>query len=455
MAHPDSEQLSRWLRSLPVTEDRRTLRHVLECPTCRQQTLAELQRWDADPEVAEVLRYRLPAAAGGSTAGESPATLPASLHHLSMQAVLRAQAEQRSAQRRFEELTALPPARQQLRVRNDPRFRTPALAQRLLEHSQELSFDEPEAGERTARLALLVIGSADPTVYGPRLIADLEGRAWTHVGNTLRMQEDLDGAEEAFREAERLLEGTADPLEEAGYLHRLATLRRVQRRFGDSLHLLQRAAGLYREVGDRPKLAQVLTSLGNQHIDAGEEELAVEPLLEAHQLVDPAGDPRTALYVLHTLTSALLAAGRVLEAQHTYRTARPLYERFPDRVTQVRRRWLEGQLAAGTGRPDEAEALLLEVRRTYAESGQDDQAAAVSLDLAGVYAEQGRGDDLRRLVGELTQVFRTTPVHRDARAAFALLDRAVRQERTAVEVLARIVRRTAAVLRRSRHDHAG
>lgn len=455
MAHPISQDLTRWLKAMSAAGDRRLLRHVLQCSTCREQALADLDRLEDPTALADLLHYP---SRNGAPAPPDPVPddrYAAMFRRFSSQVVSRAQREHQEAVRLFDELMSLSPAQQELKIRNGGRYRSPALAQALLQRSREVGFDEPGEGERLALLGLAAVEAADTQAYGQRLLDDLRARAWSHVGNARRQREDLQGADAAFQHAAEALEGTADPVEEAGFLHMLAALRRMQRRFGEAQRLLQRAAALYREAGDREKLAQVLTSLGVEYLDAAESEAAMEPLLEARQLVEPEKDPRTALYVLHSLTWALLQTDRVLEAQRTYLAARSLYERFPDQFTQVRRDWLEGNLALHTGQAEEAERLLLSARRAYQEAGQSDHAASVDLDLATLYAQEERTEDLRRLMADLTRVFRSTPVRRDARAALALLNTMAQQEQSAREVLVAAARKAVALLKRSRHELGG
>jgi tetratricopeptide (TPR) repeat protein len=333
-------------------------------------------------------------------------------------------------------------------VRNSERFRSLALAQRVLEASHRSGFEEPGEAERLARLALTVIDSVDSAFYGRRLIDDLRARAWAHLGNALRIACRPDAAEEAFRRGAEYLRGTADPMEEAGFQHLLSSLRTLQRRFDEAADLLRSAARLYEEVGDGERLARVLTSLGCHHVDRGSPEAAVEPLLEALRHVDALADPRTALYIHHNLTLCLAETDRFLEAQRMFHTARSLYERFPDLRTQLRRQWLEGILAAGTGRPERAEALFREVQAGFTAAAMPLDAATVGLDLAALYARQERTADLKALSQELTGILFSGRLHREALAALAYFVQAAQRERATLD----LVRRVAAFLRRAETD---
>lgn len=442
MAHPKSEEIVDWLRATAGV-DRGALIHVLECADCRQRAVAELRRQRAESELADVLSYRRPAARQ-----ETEGSFAAGFGRVASRALACAEAEQRQAAALFDELMAHPEPRRDVLVRNSDRFRSLALAQRVLEASRNACFENSRQGEGLARLALVLIESVDRDFYGRRLIDDLTGRAWAYVGNALRLANDLEGAQRAFEAGHAFIEDTNDPMEEAGFLHLLASLRKHQRRFDEAAELLRRSAELYEEVGDDEKLARVLTSLGSQYLDQGNPEEAQQPLLEALRHVDPLSDPRTALYIHHNLTLCLAETGRYLEAQRMFASAHRFYAQFPDRVTQLRASWLEGIIAAGTGQTAHAEAILGKVRADFLTAELPYDAALVGMEMAALYARQGRNTDLRLLAEDLTPVFFSHHLHRDALAALAFFVQAAQRENASLQV----VQRVADYLKSSRFD---
>ena len=461
MGHPKPERIVRWLRSLPGECERDVLLHVLGCAECRQRVLVELRRNHAGGGLADVLEYPTRPHAPAATGSPRPAPdaarretlhdeddLTARFGRAYARALANAEAELRQADRLFDELITHPEARREVLVRNSDRFRSPALAQRVLEASRQLAFDDAREAARLAGLALTILESADPALCGRRLLDDLRARALAYLGNARRLANDLDGADEAFAAGLRYIEDTSDPAEQAGFLHLLASLRKLQRRFDESADLLRQASGLYEEVGDSEKLARVLTSLGSQYIDQGAPEKAEPALLEALRHVDPLADPRTALYIQHNMTLCLAETGRFLEAQRMFRSTQPLYDRFPDRVTRLRAGWLEGILAAGTGRPDHAEELLSRVQEEFATHELPYDAALVGLERAALYARQGRTAQLRRLAEELAPAFFSYGLRRDAMTAVAFFVQAAQHDRATVETIDRVSR----FLKRSRHD---
>jgi len=442
MAHPKSEEIVHWLRSTAGV-DRGALIHLLECADCRQRAVAELRRQQAESGLADVLCYRRP-----SVAEEVDDSFADGFSRVYSRALDCAEAEQRQAAALFDELMAHPEPRRDVLARNSDRFRSLALAQRVLEASRDACFEDPRQGARLARLALVLLESADTEFYGHRLVHDLTGRAWSYVGNALRLANDLEGAQKAFATGSAYVEDTNDPLEEAGFLHLLASLRKHQRRFDEAAGLLGRSAELYAEVGDDEKLARVLTSLGSQYLDRGCPGEALQPLHEALRRVDPQADPRTALYIHHNLTLCLTETGRFLEAQRMFLSAQRFYAQFPDRVTRLRARWLEGIIAAGTGQTARAEEIFTGVRADFLAAELSYDAALVGMELAALYARQGRNADLRRLAEDLTPAFFSHRLHRDALAALAFFVQAAQRESASSQV----VQRVADYLKSSRLD---
>jgi hypothetical protein len=149
-------------------------------------------------------------------------------------------------------------------------------------------------------------------------------------------------------------------------------------------------------------------------------------------LLDPREDPRWFLTVRHNLIVALVADGRPREAFALLFHTRPLYLKLGERIMLLRLRWLEGVVAQGLLRFEQAEAAFHEVRAAFVELGLDYDAAVVTLDLAMVFAQQGRTDDMRRLAMEMMTFFESHQIHREAMAAFLVFCNAAKMETAGV-----------------------
>ncbi len=140
-------------------------------------------------------------------------------------------------------------------------------------------------------------------------------------------------------------------------------------------------------------------------------------------------------------------SGRSREAFALLFHSRPLYLKMGDRMYLLKLRWMEGLVAAGLHRHEQAEAAFREVREAYAGLGLDYEAVMASLDLAGVYVAQGRAEDLLRVAEEALLIVQSRNTHRAALAAILALCGAARQEQAG----GGLVRDVAEFLKRARY----
>ncbi|HMB54521.1 MAG TPA: hypothetical protein VKU40_14485, partial [Thermoanaerobaculia bacterium] len=220
----------------------------------------------------------------------------------------------------------------------------------------------------------------------------------------------------------------------------------------DADALLDRAAFLYREAGDLVGVAKVRVQQGTVARQRGEVTAAIDTLREAVRLAadaskDPAGD-RLRRDAVANLALALCDRDDFSTARMVLVAHRDLFDRAAGDWTLLRRRWLEGRVAAGLGEERQAEEMLAAVRKGFLDRGEGLNAALVTLDLAALHAAAGRAGEVRRLATEMGAVFASRDVGREAVAALALFQQAVAAERIDREVI-RALRRQ---LQRSRFE---
>jgi tetratricopeptide (TPR) repeat protein len=349
----------------------------------------------------------------------------------------------------FAQLLSHTGEQREIMLRNSRRFRTWGLLELVVEQTLEMSLQDARRGEEWGRLALRVADFLEAGRYGAERLEDLRARTLAYVGNALRIQSDLEGADKTFRQAmSHLRRGTGDLLELAIFRDLLASLRRSQRRFPESFKLLHKAVSAFLELGDLHRAGRSLVNLSAALLYAGLTEESVPVLYRALDLIDPKQEPRLLLGAKHNLILVLTDTGRFLEAQRAYREARPIYRRFPEPSIQNRRQWVKGKISRGLGQMCEAESLLLAARDGFMAEDIPYETALVSLDLSLLYAEQGRTAELKGLAAELVPIFASRQIHREALAALAFLQRAVEAERAGIE----LVERVADYLRRARYE---
>jgi tetratricopeptide (TPR) repeat protein len=353
-----------------------------------------------------------------------------------------------------EELLRHPPARQQLLVANSPRFHSRALCEHLVEKSHEAGFQDPARAVEIARLAVSVarlLGDRAEVPEGERCIAprNLEARAWAQLGNALRVRSDHEGAGQAFETARSLLDDDgAGLLDRARVLDLEASLRRDQGRYAEAFQLLDRVVAIYQKLGQWHLLGRALAQKSMVCDEVGDVETEMALLRRALDLLDPQEEPRMFLAARHNLILALNQSGRHREAFSLLFHTRPLYLQGGDRMNLLRLRWLEGSVALGLARVEQAEVAFREVREAFVELDLAYDAALVSLDLAIVYAQQGRTADMRRLAQEMHAIFQSRSIHREAMAALLIFHRVAEMEQAGVG----LVREIAEFLKRARNN---
>lgn len=337
------------------------------------------------------------------------------------------------------ELLEHPSERQELILRNKPRYRTWGVLEQLLERSWAQRWENPDEAERLAKLALEVAARLDPATYTTASIEDLRARSWGYIGNARRLRADLAGATQAFAVAfKHLRHGTREPIEHAVLLDLQASLRRAQRRFPEALRLLRRAFTLFESVGDRHRAGRTLMSMEIVLTYAGCPEKGRPLLYQAIELIDPAQEPHLLLCAWHNLIDGLVDAGRHLEARRLLSRVRPLYVRFPETVGN-RNDWLAGRIALGLRQDEEAEALLVKARAGFLAEDAPYEAALVSLELSSLYARQGRNQEMKQLAAELVPVFSSRQIHREAATALAFWKQAVETESVGLDLVSRLM----------------
>ncbi|MFL6193125.1 MAG: tetratricopeptide repeat protein [Thermoanaerobaculia bacterium] len=446
--HPTPEALEQFLLGLLApTEMREVARHLVDgCLECQDVTTT---LW----EPADVFEDPM-ALAAADLSDEGRDDYDEVLDRV-FDRVVAAEAsllgEQALAARLHNELLQCPAERRHLLLTNCQRFSNRLLCERLIDDSFEAGFNEPHQAIDAGRLAVLLAGHLTPEQCGggDAVLAGLRARAWAHLGNAYRIGSDFDACEQAFAEAEALLsEGGISLIERARVLTLLASWRRVQSRFGEALQLCDRVAAIYKKLGQWSLLGRTLLKKSVVCGEAGDGEEEMKLLRRALDLIDPQTDSRTFLAARHNLIIALHDSGRSREAFALLFHTRPLYLKTGDRMSLLKLRWLEGLVAFGLQRLDQAEAAFREVREAFVEMEVGYDAALASLDLAGVYILQGRTADVRWLAEETLAVFQAHHTHREALAALLTFCNAARSERVELD----LVREVSSSLKRARNQ---
>jgi len=386
------------------------------CPHCRE----ELRRWQVLQEAR----------------GAWPKGVLKALPKVLERHAEEAEAKSKEAARDFQDLMTLPQPERLGKIRRATRkFRGVLLAGKFLDESKRVVPEDPALSYELAETAEAVLQQT-PGIYGT---ADFYARAAAFQGNALRAQGRLKEAQPRFDFARMFIqqEGVTDPLLIAEIDSCEAVLALDRRRFAESEKLLSRSIYLYTIAGEKSQTAHPLLTLGQLQAVKGDFSQAIQTVRAAAETADPA-DRRIALYARHNLARYLCEVGSFEAAAATVQEARDLYKEFPDPFTQLRLAWVEGKIAAGQGRSEEAERSFLTVFQAYIDKSLGYDAALVSIDLALLYAREGRTTELKTLAGRINPIFSAEEVHREAAAALLLFQEAAGREAATVGLLEKL-----------------
>ncbi|HEX4962100.1 MAG TPA: hypothetical protein VF173_14795 [Thermoanaerobaculia bacterium] len=324
-----------------------------------------------------------------------------------------------------------------------------ALCNLLRERAQDAWHTDPARAVELAELAVEVADRLDNLFYGKALTEDARALAWAHLGNACRIASDLRRAEEALGRAEvHHQQGDQDELTRAQILSFKASLRNAQGRFEEAAGLLDQAIAIYRDAKARHlegrALIQKATALGY----AGKLKEAERLIRRGLARINVLEEPRLLVMARHNLIWYLTESGQHEEAQRSLEDTRGLYLNLREQINLVLLRWLEGRIAYGLGRLDEAETALREARDAFIERGIGFDAALVSLHLAAVYAQRRETGAMKKLAAEMLPIFESRDLHPEALAALAVF----RQAAEAEEVTLGLLDEMATYLQRARRN---
>lgn len=180
----------------------------------------------------------------------------------------------------------------------------------------------------------------------------------------------------------------------------------------------------------------------------GEFEGAIEALQRASLMIEHSVEPRLRNTVDFNLAAAYCHVGRHSEAAECVPRIRALAMDLGDHWDLVRLGWLEGRIAAGLGRREDALRLLAQARKAFHKKNMSFDVALTLLEEAVLLLEEGRTVEVKVLAHDLEKVFKSKGVHREALGALKLFHDAAEHE----EATAEQARRVLGFLFRARHD---
>lgn len=315
-------------------------------------------------------------------------------------------------------------------VSNSPLERRVLVVRELVRRSESYRFSDARRMMLHARAAVTVADGLPASAAPAGTLADARAEAWACLANALRLSGDSRAAEEAWSQAEtHLAAGTGDTLVAAKLARLKGVLRLRQRRFGEAVELLERAASAYEGAGELDQAGRTWITLGVAHHESGDLPRAAQGALRGGQLIDRQSSPELAIAALNNLVFYLHQAGHREDAEYFLALIRDLVARQQMEIETLRLRWLAAKMSAAAGRQVQARYELDAVRRGFIDQSLPYDAALVSLELALLYAESGSGLEVERLATEMYPIFLSADLPREATASLLLFVQAVQDRK--------------------------
>jgi len=321
-----------------------------------------------------------------------------------------------------------PQARRLAIIAADPTMHTWGLYDRLLDAAREIAPASPERGIEIALLALAVADQLDPQQHGDARIVDFKAAATAVLGNCKRVAEDFEGARTDLEQALALFEeGTGDPLERANVLSLQGSWNVDLGFFEAGEKLFEQAIQIYEEAGETRLIGRTMlkqaTAVG--YVDP---DRAVSILDEATDYINSITEPLLELCMRHSLALYLNDAGRTQEAIGVLEDSRGLYKQFPNRIFQLRLRWLEGRINRSLQHLREAEETFERVAADFLERGLPQEYLLCSIDLAEVVYAQGDHTRTLQICTSLHRALESWHMHSEGLSVMLLFVSAIRED---------------------------
>lgn len=346
-----------------------------------------------------------------------------------------------AAEELFGKLAKLEVAERLARVTDDLRYQQWGLCQRLLAASRDAWCDDPEAANDHTTVAVAVADLLDPTTYHPQWVSDLRAKAHAYLANTHRILAEFHRAEREFLTAEHhLRRGVRSGRCQAQVFSLKASLLVDQERFVEAGALLEKVEAYYSRAEELRELAR--TQLQQAMVASGQGDYrgAADQCARASSNLDPRQDRRLSILARQNAVHFLTLAGDT-------ERARGLFDALPpaeDRQTELRRKWVEGNLLRDEGQLTLAIDAYGEARRGYWEDGRFYLMALVALEEALTAFDLGDADEMVAMVEEASILLVKAAAKHQALAVLRVLMAAI--ERGAVDraMLVAVTRRVEA-----------
>lgn len=221
-----------------------------------------------------------------------------------------------------------------------------------------------------------------------------------------------------------------------------ASLARDRRQFGRATVLLEKAQHLAADSASPADKGRVFLILAKVRHDLGDAPAALQDLSEALSLLpESLQTPGQAVAALHNLVYLLLDLEQAPRAARLFLDYAWLYSEIDDSMSELRGRWLLGNVLRELGSYGEAVEHLRLVFETFVDLAMPYEASLAGLELALAYAAQHREYQVLTLARELYPVFTAHGVPREATMALLEFVEAAERYQARTELISGVIHR--------------
>jgi tetratricopeptide (TPR) repeat protein/transcriptional regulator with XRE-family HTH domain len=348
-----------------------------------------------------------------------------------------AAAVREEARRQWVILCARSTAEQRTIVQKSREYRSWGLCELICHESERAASQDAPRALELADVALLI---AERTPGGEAWRWRVQGYAWAHIASARIALGELSAAEWAFAKARELWKAgeVGDPnrfLDEARFLRLEASLLREHGHLDEALSCIEDALQAVPGGELTPHLLADKAALLELK---GSYEQALAALEQISPCIEADRDPRLLRAQRMGLVKILCHLDRAPEAAAFLPELRRLTGETGGLLDHLQLRWLEGRVAAGRGRLEEASVILANTRQEFANCHAIFYAAVVTIELAVLYLKTGRSTEIKLLAGHLDSKARG--IHSHALDALGLFIEAVEQDKISIPWAENLVR---------------
>jgi hypothetical protein len=196
---------------------------------------------------------------------------------------------------------------------------------------------------------------------------------------------------------------------------------------------------IYHRQGDEHLAGRALIIRGLYVGYDGDSLKSIQLIDQGLLLIDEEREPQLFLIALHNQARALMECGQFRDARIALWKLKTRGLSLGGRINELKIRWLEGQINAGLGELERAEAALQEVMLGFEEVDLPYKAALAGLELGLIMFRRGDSDHAIEQVLAAVKVFQSLGIAREVSASVLLLRKAIDRELLNVKLLQYVI----------------